>query len=64
MRESDSSLQRYKAKLFATIIAERERIKEFDVELYFALMEKVLVHSGARLVISLLDGTEIESVTE
>ena len=40
MRESDSSLQRYKAKQFAKIIADRGRIKEFDVDLYFGLIVK------------------------
>ena len=60
MRESDSSLQRYKAKQFAKIITERDQIKEFDVELYFALIEKIVVHSEGRLMVVLLDGTEIE----
>ncbi|WP_211209234.1 zinc ribbon domain-containing protein [Succinispira mobilis] len=64
MRESDSSLQRYKAKQFAKIIAERGRIKEFDVELYFALTEKVVVHGEGRLMVVLLDGTEVECTFE
>ena len=64
MRESDSSLQRYKAKQFAKIIADRGRIKEFDVELYFALTEKVVVHGEGRLMVVLLDGTEIECQIE
>ena len=64
MRESDSSLQRYKAKQFAKIIAERGRIKEFDVELYFALTEKVVVHGEGRLMVVLLDGTEVECTVE
>ncbi|NLV82866.1 MAG: recombinase [Synergistaceae bacterium] len=64
MRESDNSLQRYKAKQFAKIIAERGRIKEFDVELYFALMEKVVVHGEGRLMVVLLDVTEVECIVE
>lgn len=64
MRESDSSLQRYKAKQFAKIIADRGRIKEFDVELYFALTEKVVVHGEGRLMMVLLDGTEVECTVE
>lgn len=64
MWESGSSLQRYKVKQFANIIADRGRIKEFDVDLYFALVEKIVVHSGGRLVISLLDGTEVECTVE
>ena len=64
MRESDNSLQRYKAKQFAKIIAERGRIKEFDVELYFAMTEKVVVHGEGRLMVVLLDGTEVECTIE
>ena len=64
MRESDSSLQRYKAKQFAKIIADRGRIKEGDVELDFALTEKVVVHGEGRLMVVLLDGTEVECTVE
>ena len=60
MRESNNLLQRYKAKQFAKIIAETGRIKEFEVELYFALAEKAVVHDGGRLIVPLLDGTEVE----
>ena len=64
MRESDSSLQRYKAKQFSKIITETGQINVFDVDLYFALTEKVVVHDGGRLVMILLDGTEIECIIE
>lgn len=64
MWESDSSLQRYKTKQFAKSIAERGRIKEFDVELYFALVEKVVVHGEGRLMVVMLDGTAVECATE
>jgi len=60
MRESDNALVQYKAKQFAKIITEIGRIKEFDVELYFALTEKVFVYDGGRLMVVLLDGTEVE----
>jgi len=64
MRESDSSLQRYKAKQFAKIIAETGRISGFDIEIYFALTEKVVVHGEGRLMVVLLDGTEVECTIE
>ena len=64
MRENDNVLARYKAKQFAKIITERGRIKEFDVELYFALTEKVVVHGEGRLMVVLLDGTEVECTVE
>lgn len=60
MRESGSSLQRYKVKQFANIIADRGRIKEFDVDLYFALVEKIVVFDDGRLIVVLLDETEVE----
>ena len=64
MRESDNLLQRYKAKQFSKIITETGQINEYDVDLYFALTEKVVVHDGGRLVMILLDGTEIECTIE
>ena len=64
MRESDNLLQRYKAKQFSKIITETGQINEFDVDLYFALTEKVVVHDGGRSVMILLDGTEIECTIE
>ena len=64
MRESDNLLQRYKAKQFSKIITETGKINEFDVDLYFALTEKVVVHDGGRLMMILLDDTELECLIE
>ena len=58
--ESENSLVRYKAKQFIGIIADAEVINEFDADLYFALVEKMTVYDGSRLMVSLLDGTEVE----
>ncbi|XEQ93653.1 hypothetical protein SCACP_25500 [Sporomusa carbonis] len=58
--ESDNALVRYKAKQFIRIFKEANRINEFDESLYFALVEKVTVYNGKRLIVSLLDGTELE----
>jgi len=60
--EDDNLLQRYKARQFIAIIAEAEVMVEFDVNLYFALVEKMVVFDGGRVVVSLLDGTAIECV--
>ena len=57
---NENALVRYKAKQFIGIIAGVEAIKEFDVELYFALVEKMTVFDGGRVIVVLLDGTEIE----
>ena len=57
---SDSLLARYKAKQFIGILAVAEPIHEFDEGLYFSLVEMMTVYNGGRLVVRLLDGTEIE----
>ncbi|EAX47792.1 prophage LambdaSa04, site-specific recombinase, resolvase family [Thermosinus carboxydivorans Nor1] len=51
--ESDNVLVRYKAKQFIGIFEGANKIREFDVDLYFALVEKVTVHDGKRIVVSL-----------
>ena len=56
---SGNVLVRYKSKQFIGILAEAERLNEFDLDLYFALVEKVTVHSEKRLTIHLFDGTEV-----
>ena len=54
-----NELVRYKAKQFIEILADVKKINSFDVDLYFALVEKITVYDGGRLIVSLLDGTEI-----
>ncbi|WP_378954369.1 recombinase zinc beta ribbon domain-containing protein [Pelosinus sp. sgz500959] len=62
--ENDNLLKRYKAKQFIQIITAAEPITEYDVELYFALVEKITVFDGGRLIVSLLDGTSVECEIE
>ena len=57
---NENALVRYKAKQFIGIITDAEVINEFDIELYFALVEKLTVFDGGRLVVSLFDGTKVE----
>lgn len=64
MRENDNVLARYKAKQFSKIIAETGPIKDCDVDLYFALTEKVIVYGDSRLIVVLLEGTEVECTVE
>ncbi|MBU7006594.1 hypothetical protein Ga0451573_001510 [Peptococcaceae bacterium DYL19] len=47
------------AKRFIATFQTARTIDQFDVDLYFKLVEKITVYD-ARLVISLLDGSEIE----
>ena len=51
---------RYKAKQFIEVMEDAEIINEFDLVLNFALVEKITLYDGGRLVVRLLDGTEIE----
>jgi len=60
----DDLLKRYKAREFIGIIAEAEVMVEFDVGLYFALVEKMVVFDGGKLIVTLLDGTEVECEIE
>ena len=50
----------YKARPFMGIITDVEVIGQFDAELYFAMVEKLTVYDGGRIIVSLLDGTEVE----
>jgi len=61
--QSDNVLVRYKARQFIEIFTEAEQIKKLDVDLYFALVEKMTIYDG-RLIMSLLDGTDIECEIE
>ena len=62
--ESNNVLVRYKAKQFIEIIKMAEPIQDFDIDLYFALVGKITVYDGGRLIISLLDGTDVECENE
>ena len=62
--KSDNVLVRYKARQFIEIMADAEAISEFDLELYCAMVEKLTVCDGGRVIASLLDGTEVECEKE
>jgi len=62
--KSENYLVRYKAKQFIKIIEKAEEIREFDVDLLFMFIEKMSVFDGNKIIVSLLDGTEIEVVVE
>ena len=61
---SDNLLWRYKAKQFIEIITEAEALDSFDIDLYFALVEKMTVVEENRIIVSLLDGTAVECEME
>ena len=57
---SGNALERYKARQFIGIIADAGKIAEFDVDLYCAFVEKTTVMGRRNLIVSLLDGTDVE----
>ncbi len=57
---SEDILKRVTAKRFIDIYKDAQPLEQFDTELYFRLVEKIVVYEDSRLIVSLLDGTEIE----
>ena len=62
--EDGDELRRYRAREFIDIIGDGEIIKEFDIDLYFKMIEKMIAIDGEKIVVSYLDGTELECVIE
>jgi len=62
--ESDNLFQRYKAEQFIKIIIDASPIESFDMDLYFKIIEKMTVLEGNKIVVTLLDGAEIECEIE
>ncbi|GIW57284.1 MAG: hypothetical protein KatS3mg083_229 [Candidatus Dojkabacteria bacterium] len=61
---SENVLVRYRTKQFMGILADAEIVEDFDVDMYFKIVEKMTVFEGEKIIVSLLDGTEIEVVIE
>ena len=61
---NENVLVRYKSKQLIEIITGARPITEFDIDLYFAMVEKVKVYDAGRMDVSLLDGTELECEME
>ncbi|WP_243238897.1 hypothetical protein [Clostridium botulinum] len=58
--KNDNVLVRYKAKQFMGILKNAKPIKEFDMDLFFRIIEKLTVFEGEKIIVTLLDGTKIE----
>lgn len=57
--QSEDILKRVTAKRFIDIFREAKPNKEFDIDLQFKILEKIRVYDD-KLIVSFLDGTEIE----
>ncbi|KYH30788.1 hypothetical protein CLTEP_24970 [Clostridium tepidiprofundi DSM 19306] len=58
--KSDNALVRYKSKQFIEILKNAKPIEKFDMDLFFSIVEKMVVFDGKKIIVGLLDGTEIE----
>lgn len=56
-------IQRVLAKRFIATFKTSKPIDRFDVDMYFKLTEKITVYDG-KVVVSLLDGSEVECEIE
>ena len=63
-QRTGDALERYKARQFIGIIAGVGPIAEFDIDLYCAFVEKTTVMGRRKLIVSLLDGTDVECEIE
>ena len=61
---NENLLQRYKARQFIEVITKAIPMAKFDIDLYFALVEKITVYNSGILIVSLLDGAEVECESE
>ncbi|KNY28873.1 hypothetical protein [Pseudobacteroides cellulosolvens] len=57
---SENVFIRVTAKRFIEVFKTTGAITGFDLGLYFKLVEKITVYNHSKLIISLLDGSEIE----
>jgi len=46
------------------IIGDGELIKEFNIDLYFKMAEKMVVFEHEKIVVSFLDRSEVECIVE
>lgn len=62
--KSENVLVRYKTQQFIKMIADAEELQEFDIDIYFKIIEKMIVFEGNKIIVTLLDDTEIECEIE
>ena len=62
--QSENLRQRYKIGEFIKMISDAEPIKESDINIYFKIVEKILVFEENNIIVTLFEGTEIEVIIE
>ncbi|WP_026673606.1 recombinase family protein [Alkalihalobacterium bogoriense] len=61
---SGNFLEKYRAQQFYILFTKGTPVSEFDIDLYFKLIEKMVVFEGGKIIVSLLVGVEIECQIE
>lgn len=59
--EDEDKLERHRAREFIGIIESGKRIEEFDIDLYFKMIEKMTIYED-RIIVAMLEGTEVECI--
>ena len=62
--EDGNELKRYKAKEFINIIESGEKIEDFDINLYFKMIENMMIFEDEKIIVSFLNGTKVECINE
>ena len=60
----NNMLHNFRAKQFIQIISRENKLEEFNSDLYFKMVEKFTVMDATMVVVTLLDGTELECEIE
>jgi site-specific DNA recombinase len=55
--KSENVLVRYKSKQLIGILKDTEPKQDFDIDLFYSIIEKMTVFEGKKILVSLLDGT-------
>ncbi|APM40878.1 hypothetical protein BS101_20285 [Clostridium kluyveri] len=62
--QSENVLLKYKMNQFIKILEKVEPIEEFNMDLFFRIVEKMTVFEREKIIVSLLDGSDVEIVIE
>ncbi len=63
-QDSEDLLKKYKTEQFIQLFKEATTLTEFDIDLYFKLIKKMTVFKGEKIIVTLLDDTEVECEIE
>lgn len=58
--KGENQFEKYKAKQFIEITKNAAPITTFDANLFFSLVEKMTIYKDEKVIVTLLDGTEVE----